>query len=260
MEKKSFFHSEDGQDVDFKDFVLILPAVSVGEIGQLSIDLLISNMEGVRTVGQILHHSILPMIARDAFHEDSQKLCSALEVYSCPEKKLLVFQQRSPFVKGRIPQFRDCLLAWIKEQQISRVIHLSSCSAHVRTDSDLIGSQFRFLVCCDDELKEEFKAKFNWKEFDTKRTKLNNEMEDEQSLHMPGSGITKSLMEDCDRLGVPFVAFVPFSNPGTSLDEVHVVVECVQQWLQVLDKPQGKLAYPISWKYLRKQKSKTPVF
>ena len=48
----------------------------------------------------------------------------ALELYSDPDKQLVVLQQRSPVIAGCQREFAAELTAWIKEQHFAQVHHM----------------------------------------------------------------------------------------------------------------------------------------
>ena len=59
--------------------LLLQPALSVAQVGQLAIDLLIMNIKTMKRVGRINHDAILPMFGADPYQEDSEDVCTACD-------------------------------------------------------------------------------------------------------------------------------------------------------------------------------------
>ncbi|GFN96011.1 proteasome assembly chaperone 2, partial [Plakobranchus ocellatus] len=77
------------------------PTVSVGNVGQLAADLVISTL-WMERVGFIIHRSLLPCVGNNPFaHEDatSCKMTTCCEVYESTVAQIVVIQQRAPFIK-----------------------------------------------------------------------------------------------------------------------------------------------------------------
>ncbi|XP_021738530.1 proteasome assembly chaperone 2-like [Chenopodium quinoa] len=105
---------------------LILPSLSIGNVGQLAVDLLISST-GSEKIGYLDDPNILPCVGNDAFgplpHGD---LALPLEVYDSVSSKLTYVQQRSPVVKGMMVQFAQNLAEIAVAAGMNHVIVLSS--------------------------------------------------------------------------------------------------------------------------------------
>ena len=255
-----FVGAADVEPSNFNGYTLIFPAVSVGQVGQLAVDLLLENVNPTpQKIGYIYHDSLLPMIGRDPSRNNT--ICTSLEVFVSHEQQLVIMQQRAPFVKGRVPRFRSALMKWIRHVGIKQVVVLSSCSAHICQDVHMSGSRVRYLLSdVDSALTERFENEFGWKRFDIMRTRLNDDMQDEKVFHIPGGGIVRSLLDDCSKDNIPCVALMTFTNPGTDLVLAQQLVEHVDSWLKVLSSPASKLKHPLSWLILLRQRGATPFF
>ncbi|GFR65983.1 proteasome assembly chaperone 2 [Elysia marginata] len=125
----------------WQDYTLIVPTVSVGNVGQLAADLVISTL-WMERVGFILHPSLLPCVGNNPFaHEDatSCKMSTCCEVYESTSSQVVVIQQRAPFVKGRRKEYAEWLSAWIKKHNFYQVAILTSTFAQERLDHQLVG-------------------------------------------------------------------------------------------------------------------------
>ncbi|KAL2927545.1 Proteasome assembly chaperone 2 [Bienertia sinuspersici] len=105
---------------------LVLPALSIGNVGQLAVDLLISSKRAER-IGYLDDPYILPCIGNDAFGPLPQgDLALPLEVYDSASNKLTIVQQRSPVVKGMMVQFAQNLADFAVSAGMEHVVVLSS--------------------------------------------------------------------------------------------------------------------------------------
>nr|XP_046188699.1 proteasome assembly chaperone 2 isoform X3 [Oncorhynchus gorbuscha] len=187
----------------FKDFTLIMPAISVGNVGQLAVDLIVSTLNMCR-VGYIHTDCLIPMAGNNpyaTFAENANDLSTNAEVYSSPELRLAVLQIRTPIIQTKSKKFCKLMVSWIKASGFSRTVVLSSSHAYQRDDQQLLGSPLRYLQTpsmqkvTGDRLKE-----MEWKEMETVST-FPGVTDSEQRLYIPGGGATKGLFTDrCLRL------------------------------------------------------------
>ncbi|XP_012573204.1 uncharacterized protein [Cicer arietinum] len=93
------FIPEEGKRLHEDCSTLILPAVSIGNVGQLTADLFVSSMDSER-VGYLDNPYVLPCVGNDAYGPLPQgDLALPLEVYDSPSNALTIIQQRSPVIK-----------------------------------------------------------------------------------------------------------------------------------------------------------------
>ena len=65
---------------NWSNFTFVLPCVSVGNVGQLATDLLISTMPNCHKAGQLINPRIVqPMVGYDPYDKSSSQLCASLE-------------------------------------------------------------------------------------------------------------------------------------------------------------------------------------
>lgn len=107
------------QDSNLEGYTLVLPSVSVGNVGQLSVDLLISNLN-LQKIGQIFSPAFVPIVGADAYDERSNELVTAIDIYAGIEKRIAVVQIRSPYVGGLAEFFRE-LARFVTERKIAKV-------------------------------------------------------------------------------------------------------------------------------------------
>ena len=107
--------------------------MTLGNVGQLALDLLVSTLRLPRQVC-LSSHNVLPCLGYDAFSPASRSqpdqaphLVTALELYQLGDFALL--QQRAPAAKGRQQAYAEELAAWIVSMGFQRVVLLGSLDA-----------------------------------------------------------------------------------------------------------------------------------
>eukprot|EP01116_Phalansterium_solitarium_P004953 TRINITY_DN1619_c0_g1_i3.p1 TRINITY_DN1619_c0_g1~~TRINITY_DN1619_c0_g1_i3.p1 ORF type:complete len:173 (-),score=5.72 TRINITY_DN1619_c0_g1_i3:367-885(-) len=124
---------------------VILPVVTIGNVGQLAIDLVMHSC-GFKKLGALESDAVVPVVGRDAFSTSSPDFTTSLEVFFLASASLTVVQQRSPVVKGQTAQFVQEMWAWIEEMGFKQVIVLGSLDASRRLDFHLAGCVSRAFV------------------------------------------------------------------------------------------------------------------
>src|SRR5271170_6833127 len=139
---------------EFKSSTLIIPSISIGNVPQLALDLLITTLK-IPLVGYLTSPYLVPCAGtrEEGFHDfgrggiacplegivlDFRLLMR--EVYFDKERMLTVIQQRSPFIDNgmRTPFVQD-LWRFISCFGFTKVIMLASSDAALRTDAQIQG-------------------------------------------------------------------------------------------------------------------------
>eukprot|EP01119_Soliformovum_irregulare_P021657 TRINITY_DN7258_c2_g1_i2.p1 TRINITY_DN7258_c2_g1~~TRINITY_DN7258_c2_g1_i2.p1 ORF type:complete len:167 (-),score=18.53 TRINITY_DN7258_c2_g1_i2:315-815(-) len=131
------FFPDTQQFTEFRDYTLVLPALSIGNIGQMAIDLLIVGLK-MKKVGLIDSPYALPMAGNNAFTEDGS-LTTAVEVFASPEHKIAVIQQRAPAIKRYNEAFASNLIDFYALHGFKELILLNSTEAIMRRENQLSG-------------------------------------------------------------------------------------------------------------------------
>ncbi|CAB4022204.1 proteasome assembly chaperone 2-like, partial [Paramuricea clavata] len=219
-------------DVIFEGYSLILPAISIGNVGQLAIDLLIYNLD-LKQVGYLYDSSILPLVGNDPFTSpkiQQGNLVTSAEVYKCDEKKLVVVQLRAPLAKGCRQIFCDRIVRWIKECRIKQTVLLTSCIASERLDSQIQSGPFRYLLSPETQhLNEIFQKNFNWRCLEER----NGEERSESDVFLPGGGVSKRFYKTCCRENIPLVTLLVFCAEGDNIPDAMILLYFVNIWLQM---------------------------
>ena len=121
---------------------LVLPSVSVGNIGQLAIDALITSYSAVK-LGYIRSSPfLLPVVANDAAAASTAdvtgRLSLPVELFYSTQQRVLLLQQRAPAVTGLNGAYASALRSVVVEQlQVRDVVLLTSASSHRRDDAQI---------------------------------------------------------------------------------------------------------------------------
>ncbi|XP_008329732.1 proteasome assembly chaperone 2 [Cynoglossus semilaevis] len=253
---KMFIASENSPSF-FKEFTLVMPAVAVGNVAQLAVDLIVSTLN-MKRVGYIHTDCLVPMAGNNPYttcKEDAEELHTPAEVYSAPELKLAILQIRAPVIPTKSKKFRQLIVSWIKSSGFSRTVLLSSSHAYQRDDQQLQGTPLRYLVTpsllkvSEDVLKE-----LGWREME--RVPVFPGVTDtnaEPHLCIPGGGITKGLFTDSCSEDLPLAVLLLFCSEGDNIPDAFTLVNHLNDWLHLLDNPSqeaNKWKIPNSWRLL----------
>lgn len=153
LQDRLFYPSPPSSRVpEFKSSTLIFPSISIGNVPQLAIDLLITTLK-IPLVGYLPSPYLVPCAGTREDPTDTGRggiscplegVCVCREaadiVYFDAEQKLTIIQQRSPFIShlAKTPFVRD-LWAFISCYTFSKVIMLASSDAARRTDQQITG-------------------------------------------------------------------------------------------------------------------------
>lgn len=243
----------------WEGYTLILPSISVGNVGQLTTDLLISTLS-CNSVGYLHDESIIPLCGNDAYGNTGVaqgSLVTSTEVYKCKEKQLIIVQQRSPLVKGKQKDFRKKLLTWVKECKFEKVILLCSTYSHERIDSQISGSPFRYLAT--PSLTPNIPADLQWQQLEKRENTWGGEKEtvpestpeETRGIYVPGGGIAKKLFEDCCREQVALATLMVFCSEGDNIPDALTLVTHLNQWLKLVQEPTGEGNRTSPWRIPR---------
>ncbi|XP_046906610.1 proteasome assembly chaperone 2 [Hypomesus transpacificus] len=248
------FVKTEGTPSSFKDFTLIMPAISVGNVGQLAVDLIISTLNMCR-VGYIHTDCLIPMVGNNPYAtsaEDANELHTNAEVYAAPELNLAVLQIRTPVIQTKSKKFRKLIVCWIKASGFSKTVVLSSSHAYQRDDQQLLGTPLRYLAT--PALQEVMKSvkELEWREMERVSASM-GVPDSEQLLYIPGGGPTKGLFTDSCAEDIPLAVLLIFCSEGDNVPDAFSLLNYLNDWLHLVDKPSQsspKWTIPPSWRLL----------
>ncbi|XP_054710873.1 proteasome assembly chaperone 2-like [Uloborus diversus] len=240
--KMSVFWDENKQPI-FEDYIFILPSISVGNVGQLAVDLLLNNLE-VKHVAFIEEPSILPIVGPDPFDPESTKLATSCELFQFEEKKLLIMQQRAPIIPEEISRYKDFITNFIKSHKFKKTVLLSSSFSQFFTAENLQGVPIHYLLTSTVREEEKQFENISWRKF-----QLPQNVDPTETSLIPGGGIAAKLLKDCEEQQVPLVVLILVCSEGNNYPEALQMVKSINQWLQLKQTKDSEEVWkiPISW-------------
>jgi proteasome assembly chaperone 2 len=208
------------QAADGCAWTFILPAVTVGNVGQLAVDLLLSSTDA-RHIGRLAAPATLPFAASaPAVPAHLSAIVTTIELYAVRTTRgaVIVAQQRAPVARGRAAEHALELIAWARMSGCGKIVVLGSANAAGRRDlqicaGDSPSARMRFaatqaLMEC---LMGERLLGFGWSRVDGR---------DDGLGWSPGeSGLSSAEEERLDGTG-KLPAFLPTTRKGSFIREV----------------------------------------
>ncbi|CAI0406758.1 unnamed protein product [Linum tenue] len=158
------FITEPGKQPHPDCSTLILPALSIGNVGQLAVDLLVSSTRAER-IGYLDDPYTLPCVGNDAYGPiPSGDLALPLEAYQSPANAMTLVQQRSPVVKGMMVEYAKNLAEFAAASGKKHVVVLSSLEFSRWQKIDMSsGLQIYYLSSSNTDGTDDFCAKLGWR-------------------------------------------------------------------------------------------------
>ncbi|XP_071445117.1 proteasome assembly chaperone 2 [Hetaerina americana] len=238
-------------DMAIQGSTVIVPSISVGNIPQLSVDLLIGTLNPV-LVGYISHENLIPVVGPNAFHGQSAPMCAPCEVYYQAAHHMIILQIRGAIVPGSEKEFSHILCEWMLFLQPKRVIILMSVAAEIRQDKDINGCQIRFALPSNlkSQLSDEL-LNLGWFAYRSPSTcSLDASLIGDDTngkLNAPSGGYGQHLYEIGIKKGLPLLGIMMFAYEGDNETEALALVNAVNSYLS-LEITCWKR--PISWALL----------
>eukprot|EP01117_Protostelium_nocturnum_P017264 TRINITY_DN7004_c0_g1_i1.p1 TRINITY_DN7004_c0_g1~~TRINITY_DN7004_c0_g1_i1.p1 ORF type:complete len:275 (+),score=99.30 TRINITY_DN7004_c0_g1_i1:36-827(+) len=241
-------HSID-KNVKFDGSSIVLPSISLGNVGQLSVDLLISTFKFVK-IGTLESRFISPICGNDPFSPlGSGEITTALELFKHPSKSIYALQQRSNVIKGFYRQFSEEVVNWIKQSSFKEVIHLHSINADYRNDSQLSENQCRFSLPQFEEGRITNGLQNPKNSFQIQRAKQLRwtSLESNSLFDSFTAGTTAYyFVEQCNIVDIPLVSLICFCSEGDNIPDAIRVSQFVSEYFD-LSQEKKDWNLPHSW-------------
>uniref|UniRef100_A0A2P2HYM0 Proteasome assembly chaperone 2 n=1 Tax=Hirondellea gigas TaxID=1518452 RepID=A0A2P2HYM0_9CRUS len=243
---------KEGSQRTFPGYSLVLPSVSIANVGQLAIDVLIATLE-TQQIAVVHHPALLPMVGSNAYEAVATGLTTGADLHICQQYKLLLLQLRAPHAKGRrgefvgaLCEFADKLLAGDNKDTDSSVSILASCQAADRISCQMTGTQLRYYPS---KLFRDGPMFSSLREvLDTELEEVKSEARGDTKPFLSGAGYVKQFIETC---GVASVCLLKFVNEGDNTSDALQLASCYYSWLARRTKDAGSppaWRCPPSWK------------
>ncbi|GLD99006.1 hypothetical protein PINS_up007724 [Pythium insidiosum] len=218
----------------FQGDTLLIPSVSYGNLGQLTIDLLINTLlhrgdaldASIQRVGHLFTTTVPPLVGSPAFSTapgqgstDTAALCANLEVYRVPSRRLTIVQQRTDVTKGLARTFARELAQWASTSGFAELLVVSGADDMLRHDHNMLRRPLLTIGTFDAKTIRNAAflapASASWSD-------------------LRGCGVAPLLQKECDTHSLPLVAFV---LPCAEGDNVPDAIQMSSHTLRFLEIP-----------------------
>ncbi|KAK6916505.1 Proteasome assembly chaperone 2 [Dillenia turbinata] len=223
------FVLEEGKDLHRECSTLIMPALSIGNVGQLAVDLLVASTRAER-IGYLDDPYVVPCVGNDAYGPlPVGELALPLEAYESSSNGLALVQQRSPILKGRMIEFAKNFADFVAARGKKHVIVLSSLDFSRWQKVDMSsGLQMYYLSSVNADGTDEACERLGWKrleeynpahkKWEYLRTLAEGNPQQEESSYFEGEG------EDKDE---DYYPSLPFASLFSCLKAKGLKVTCL---------------------------------
>jgi len=232
---------------------VILPAVSVGNAGQLCTDVLLENIPKTKIIcTQVLHPSIVPIVGPDPLRldDDNSAVLTAMQAYTVPDDSLVIFQLRSGILPGMGAAFIADFLQWFQEADCKELIVIGSMQAHECIDKQITGTPLRYLSTTQStcQIPDQYVQLESREEQSTGF--MQNDNDNSSGPFIPGGGISSRVYRSCQTKGISATLLLKFCSEGDNRPDGIVLSEYLNQVVNILPQSPNKKKVPESWRYL----------
>lgn len=222
------------EKLNFSGYTFLIPSVCVGNVGQLTTDLLISTLS-MKKVGTLWDPSIIPIIGPPAYgHEFG--ITTASDLYASEEKKLVILQIRSPLVSSLMGALFDKLTDFILREKFQSLIILTGSFAHERHVIESSLFEYQANNCYVDKFGDKLKG-----------------LSRNESEVLHGSGYATKLQRVAGLKNIPALTIFKYVSEGDNIPDAVDLLAFLDKILTIVPKHDdgyANLIHPISWKHL----------
>lgn len=222
----------------FSGTILIIPVVSIGNVPQLAVDLLVYSARLPRKA--ILDHSLLYPFAgsrEDVGAPFCGGIATALDVFG--DNKITIIQQRSPILPQKKKKFVETvLIPFIKKGQFREILVLGSTDACRRNDAEIEGPK-EFILSTFQTVSE-LSEYFSTLKLISGSKKV--------FPKLPSSGALIPLLEHALSQNISMTALVMYVMEGDNTEDAKQMAKITVKVCK-LDLSEN-LQCPKSWEYL----------
>ncbi|XP_065902107.1 proteasome assembly chaperone 2-like [Dysidea avara] len=231
---------EPARMLDFKGCKLVLPCVSVGNVAQLTVDLLVATLK-MEHIGHLYDECFLPLVCHSAFDHTRGAVSTSAEVYMTSDQQLVVVQLRSPIAKGKEKRFVKLILDWIKAACFSDLVILTTTYAHERLDQQITsGCSCRFVTAPTFPHYKHLTDELGWILLEKRQPEGRDE------LFLPGGGVAKLMYQESITAEVRVTLLIKFTSQGDNSSDARELADYFNQWVMI-KQPTAKWSTPTYW-------------
>lgn len=218
------------EDVNLEDYTFLLPSVSVGNVPQLTIDLLITTFK-LKKISTVWHPAIVPCVGSDPYFNSSE-ICTACELFINKQYKIIAMQLRSTLEDKHALCFFHNLKTELDKMRLRRIIILTSIFDY---ELHNVKSNTFFYISDHIKLSEEFN------EF----VKLKNDSNGK--MYLNGGGFALKLYEILDNRQCFIVG--KYVSEGDNRSDAYSLLLKVLCLCGIQEKD-VEIIFPSSWQYV----------
>jgi len=234
--------------------VLVMPAVGLGNVGQIAIDILLNTIKGdagppnVEKVARIASDYVLPMAGNDpldlAAHEKPGTMCSSLELFNIRDSELSILQIRAPIVEGCQEKFASELQAWTKEKGFSKIVMIGAGDASANFEEEVMLRKLRYLAS-ENFSKDVLQSKLAGQSIEPLK------MEAGQPSPLVKAGLLSRMHKVCNETdSVPFLGLILFCKEGSNVVEGMLMAAALNSALDVIPKTSKTFSLPETFRFM----------
>lgn len=257
ISKSDFFSPISGHIVDWTGFTVIIPSVSVANVPQLAVDLLISNLlqrNQAQLVGRIRSPCLRPIAGPNPYDIFSAHPSSSCEVYVTSAYRAVILQVRTPPYSETRKLFSQKLAEWIRDQGFGTILLLTSSFAQCLTELDLDnpGQVIKYMTGVQAAGSESEEV---LQQHEVRPQTTNTPA---GPVHIPGSGFGYSLFQILKEAGHNVVMLVHYCSEGDNRPDAQKLVRVVGNGL--LGVEDVKWVEPVSWNNMFGSEIRSDIF
>lgn len=225
---------------DLPEHTLIIPSVAVGNVGQLTCDLLISSLK-MQKIASVYSPALIPVLGLNPYNLTSSSLSTCCEIYRCATRNVIILQLRGPLVFKYARAFLEDIVMRFKEKKIKDIVILTSSFAHEK--KHIFTSPFRYVASDSSPLKNKI-TNLNWTE---------HEQQLDGPLQIYGGGFASLLYEICALKSMPCLIFYKYCSEGDNIPDAYDMIHNLSVLLPLFSHASdlmSQLTQPVSWKLL----------
>lgn len=229
--------------IDLNNFTLIIPSVSVGNVGQLTVDLLIPTYN-LKKIATFWHPAIISSVGSDPFDNENTDVCVACELYANENLQLAAIQLRTSLEFRLALSFFEELKQFISENKFRNVIITTSSFAHLLVDPKSV-----YYYLSNEENQQVLKDL----EF-----KLLKPVLDEKYI-VEGSGFALKLYEIL-KDSLKCTVLVKHVSEGDNRNDATTMLNVLQKLIVNLEDKSIIVKFPHSWEFVFGNPSPFDIF
>lgn len=216
-------------------FTLIIPSISVGNVPQLTADLLIGSLNLDKTIS-VWHPAIICSVGSDPYDIHSTTISTACQLYYNDSLKLAVLQFRTTFDRRRIGTFLSDLLKGIVKLELKKVVVLASLFDY---ELNKISDKENLFYATSGEISEDVTKSVSAKVI---------EKDQNGELLIYGAGLAKKLYSMLKNK-VECTLLVKYVSEGDNTSDSEILLKQLLKFITV-DTSTLKISIPPSWSYM----------